>query len=226
MHDFKVLGIAHPQRCTALLCQGAPRTPTHTHTYAPPARVQTGGRSRSQRTPGGGHTPAGKAQRRHAPPPPPRAEGRERRAVKRPTPPPPQCNGTEQALVPFRAHGGAAWPHKNGMLITGSSAGGHLSKTASPQTHAGLPLYYGVVVVGHHTHTHTHVLKSLPNAPYRTRHRQSSRARPFPYKREAGCYDWGLPVHNDSSPKVNCTLHALLHDVTHWFPWEDLHCKA
>uniref|UniRef100_A0A7S4FYH8 Uncharacterized protein n=1 Tax=Eutreptiella gymnastica TaxID=73025 RepID=A0A7S4FYH8_9EUGL len=68
--------------------------------------------------------------------------------------------------------------------------------------------------------------EELPNTPNRTHHRQNSKARLSPYKRGAGCYDWQLPVHSHSSQKARYTLHALLHDVTHWFPWEDLHCVA
>ena len=161
----------HTQGSTAVLCQGAPRTPTHWGDAAAARGPWERGTHRQRKhsedispppPTGGGHTS------RRA-----RAEGAEEAEG---PPPPPSCSGAEQAHVPFGAHSRAAWPCRNGTLIavsstealaraqlqegTGSSpftgeskAECALRKTAGPQTHAGLPRKYGVAV---HTHTHTH----------------------------------------------------------------------
>jgi hypothetical protein len=165
--------------CTHTHAHTHPHPP---HTYPRPCARKLGGHSSSQRTPGGGHT--GSESTAKTSPPPHRvirAEGRERRAVKRPRdPPPPSCSDAEQAHVPFGAHSGAAWPRRNGMSITVSSTelwprrglicrralaarpshGRARQSVPSVRQLAHRPmqafLYNMVLLLHTHTHTHTH----------------------------------------------------------------------
>ena len=145
-----------------------------THAHIHPAHTRRLGGRNSQRTLGGGLTPAAKSQKKN----PPRgggsyAAGRERRAMDRQRDPPTPNRSAGQAPVPcgrpVEQHGRAGkecskpspaqrlWPRRGyncgrapaAHLLQGRTRQSAPSLTADPETHTGLPLSYDVAPPPH-----------------------------------------------------------------------------